>query len=324
MSIGHLLHAPIAAKKNLFVILGTQRPARSFSLFHVVNFPPTCLLSTLSAEVSHPMQLARRTIPMLTMLLLSLAAFAFLDGEDGRFPEPTGPAMQAKQILSKTLSDADARDDAAQLEQALTEARDLVAPQSPLAEIFDSALKESAGQAVELAAAARKALTMLEFTPLHEAELPAGLPTYTPVGVIEVKKYPTAVGKEFSALFQHIQSNSIAMTVPVQTDYRRDGDRIEQRSMAFLYKSVTLGSPGAKGNVEVMDSEPLTVVSLGLTGDVRSRGVEDAAQRLQAWIEANPKYREAGNVRVMSYNSPFVPRDKQFFEVQLPLEEATR
>lgn len=33
------------------------------------------------------------------------------------------------------------------------------------------------------------------------------------------------------------------------------------------------------------------------------------------------QYEQSGPVRVMGYNSPFVARDRQFFEVQIPVRE---
>jgi hypothetical protein len=36
--------------------------------------------------------------------------------------------------------------------------------------------------------------------------------------------------------------------------------------------------------------------------------------------ENKAKYEIAGPLRVMGYNSPFVPQEKNFFEVQIPLK----
>jgi hypothetical protein len=47
-----------------------------------------------------------------------------------------------------------------------------------------------------------------------------------------------------------------------------------------------------------------------------------AEQRLRAWLEENKtRYEQSGPVRVMGYNSPFVPRDRQFFEMQIPIRD---
>jgi hypothetical protein len=47
-----------------------------------------------------------------------------------------------------------------------------------------------------------------------------------------------------------------------------------------------------------------------------------AEQRLRSWLEQNKRqYEQSGPVRVMGYNSPFMARDRQFFEVQIPVRE---
>ena len=63
----------------------------------------------------------------------------------------------------------------------------------------------------------------------REAPLPDGFPTYTPVGEIEVKRYPayrkaeTTGGVAFWTLFQHIKTAGISMTAPVEMTYEKDG-----------------------------------------------------------------------------------------------------
>jgi len=43
---------------------------------------------------------------------------------------------------------------------------------------------------------------------------------------------------------------------------------------------------------------------------------------LRSWLEQNKsRYEQSGAVRVMGYNSPFLARDRQFFEVQIPVRE---
>jgi hypothetical protein len=42
-----------------------------------------------------------------------------------------------------------------------------------------------------------------------------------------------------------------------------------------------------------------------------------------AWIDQKKgEYVSAGPMRIMGYNSPFVPRDRNFFEVQIPVKAA--
>jgi hypothetical protein len=164
-----------------------------------------------------------------------------------------------------------------------------------------------------------------------EAPLPDGFPTYTPVGEIEVKHYPayrraeTSGRVAFWTLFEHITSAGISMTAPVEMTYQEDGPPVgKERSMAFLYGNKNIGTPGQKGNVEVVDVPAATVVSLGMRGQRSDDGLTQAEQRLRSWLEHNKsQYEQSGPLRVMGYNSPFVARDRQFFEVQIPVREVS-
>lgn len=167
-----------------------------------------------------------------------------------------------------------------------------------------------------------------QFQPVKEAEMPSGFPTYTPVGQIEIKEYPayrkaSARGAaSFWTLFQHIKRNNVAMTAPVEMDY---GDPLapekNERSMSFLYERADQGSPGRQGNVEVVDIPATTVVSIGCRGARTESAVDEAREKLMAWLhEKKGEYVVSGPLRVMGYNSPFVPRDKNFFEVQIPIK----
>ena len=95
-----------------------------------------------------------------------------------------------------------------------------------------------------------------DFKPIKEAELPKGFPTYTPVGTIEVKQYPAARlaqaklsgDSAFWKLFLHIETHSVAMTAPVQMEYRSDAQgKPKQTSMAFFYGDPTAGTAGPAG-----------------------------------------------------------------------------
>lgn len=170
-----------------------------------------------------------------------------------------------------------------------------------------------------------------DFQPIKEAELPKDFPGYTPVGKIELKHYPayrkaTASGDaQFWTLFRHIKQNNVAMTAPVEMDYGDPRDeKARQRAMAFLYESPDQGSPGKQGSVEVSDAQAKTVASLGCRGPRTRASLDEARRRLLKWLEENKdSYELAGSMRVMGYNSPFVPSSKQFFEVQVPVKPRT-
>ncbi len=169
-----------------------------------------------------------------------------------------------------------------------------------------------------------------EFQPIKEAEMPKGFPAYTPVGQIEIKHYPayrkaSASGPaEFWTLFQHIKQNNVTMTAPVEMDYGDPRDaRNKERSMSFLYERSDQGSRGKQGSVEVSDVPVMTVVSIGCRGSRTTSTIGEARTKLVAWLDQKrADYVSVGPMRIMGYNSPFVPRDRNFFEVQIPVKGA--
>ncbi len=157
--------------------------------------------------------------------------------------------------------------------------------------------------------------------------MPKGFPGYTPVGQIEVKQYPayrkaSASGvAEFWTLFRHIKQNDITMTAPVEMDYGDPrAEKSSNRSMSFLYERPDQGTTGKQGSVEVIDVPAMKVVSIGCRGSRTSSAVAEAQKKLLKHLaEKKDQYAAAGPMRVMGYNSPFVPRDRNFFEVQIPV-----
>jgi hypothetical protein len=167
------------------------------------------------------------------------------------------------------------------------------------------------------------------FKPMIEAELPEGFPGYTPVGTIEVKEYPkyrkaeTSGKVAFWSLYSHIKDNQIAMTAPVEMTLAADkANQLQEQSMAFLYGKANQGNLGKKGSVTVVDVPQMTVVSIGVRGPRGDAVVADAQDRLSKWLAQNKEqYVETGPPRLMGYNSPFVPKNKQFFELQIPIRD---
>jgi len=166
-----------------------------------------------------------------------------------------------------------------------------------------------------------------EFKPIVEAKIPEGFPQYTPVRDVQIKRYPAYrkaeaapnAGRAFWTLFSHIKKNNIAMTAPVEMSYT-DGQRPSEGSMAFLYGRPDQGQAGPQGGVEVIDVPPMVVVSTGVRGPRTTESVADARDRLKTWLETNKeRYAADGELRVMAYNSPFVPRNRNYFEVEIPI-----
>lgn len=263
------------------------------------------------------------------MMLVTVAAAISADGR--AYDEPQGRVNDIRSSLNRALESRDAADSDEQLRAAAAQAVEMLTPHSPAGErlaaaVAESQQKSSAEGYASLRQVITEVLTDLNFAPIAEAELPAGFPTYTPVGMIEVKQYPAyrlASGPGFWTLFMHIQANNIAMTAPVEMTYEAsDKGLLRQSEMAFLYGDPQTGKSGPRGKVEVADKQRQMVVSLGVRGDRSTQDVADARERLLRWIEASGKYRAAGSTRVMGYNSPYVPRARQYAEVQIPIEES--
>ncbi|MGF1579956.1 MAG: heme-binding protein [Gemmataceae bacterium] len=174
----------------------------------------------------------------------------------------------------------------------------------------------------ELRTRVRQIGTDLTFRPVTEAKLPKGFPGYVPAGEVRIQKYPAyrmaqAGGNEFFRLFNHIKKNNIAMTAPVEMEVTPKGENLRRETMAFLYGNPEMGKAGPQGGVMVKDIKPMMAVSTGVRGkSSNSQAVLAAQQRLVAWMKLHPEYEKVGGLRVMGWNSPFVPANRSYFEVQ--------
>lgn len=170
--------------------------------------------------------------------------------------------------------------------------------------------------------------------------LPEGYPAPTPPKAIDIKGYPLVrraqvkgqtnpdIGMNvgFWPLFNHIKKREIAMTSPVEMEYggaqSEESDAAPQWTMAFLYRTTDLGPTGvAKENerVEVIDVQPMTVISLGFKG-VYSRSMVDAAvQTLRSELAKHTEWEAAGEPRALYYNGPEMPNGRKWGEVQIPI-----
>lgn len=171
-----------------------------------------------------------------------------------------------------------------------------------------------------------------------DTKLPVGYPRPTPPGAIEIKTYPSIRQAEvsgdgdgrgasrsgFMPLFRHISDSGIAMTAPVEMAYDdTDGDeRADRWTMAFLYHTPEDGPTRSDGRVEVVDTEPVTVVAIGIRGGRDFRDLEQAASKLDAWLGESAEWDRAGSVRRLGYNGPNVPIDNRWWEVQIPIRPA--
>ena len=198
-----------------------------------------------------------------------------------------------------------------------------------------SKIEDIAKQADILRTGLLEVLVILTFKPKVEAPVPAGFPAPSPVGVVEIKKLPVyrmakvansgLGGNNFFTLFNHIKKNNIEMTAPVEMTMTEKNGKYTESSMAFLYQETTLGKVGPQGNVAVLDTTECTVVSVGMRGSPSSENIESARRWLLEKIKNAPEaYEIAGELKVMGYNSPFMPEKLRYYEVQLPLKLPTK
>ena len=177
---------------------------------------------------------------------------------------------------------------------------------------------------------------------LVEAPLPAGYPAPTPPGMIELKTYPVVRRAEYTAsgssnfgmnvgfwpLFNHIKDRDIAMTSPVEMDYRPEGERAPldpmkdatgSWTMSFLYRTTDLGPTGDAGRVKVVDHPEMTVIAIGMRGGYGMGTMNAGLEKLQEWFAGQDQWEAAGNPRGLNYNGPQVPMRSKWSEVQVPV-----
>lgn len=175
-------------------------------------------------------------------------------------------------------------------------------------------------------------------------ELPNGYPEPTPPGAIDIKTYPSVRRAEVSGkmapdigmnfgffpLFNHIKRRNIAMTSPVEMDYKGidwtpeqgGGVAADSWTMSFLYRKPELGETGKDekdAKVRVVDTAPVTVVSKGRKGTYRFTDARKVMEELDAWLKERPEWEKAGEPRVFYYNGPDVRERDKWSEVQWPI-----
>ncbi len=161
-----------------------------------------------------------------------------------------------------------------------------------------------------------------------EGPLPEGFPKPSPAGEVVRKTYPAfrvarASEKDgqrpdsFWRLFNHIKTNGIPMTAPVEQRMEEGKGQpgLVMASMGFLYDDPKRGETGrAPGEVDVIDEPSVEVLSLGFFGARTAERVREARDRLKAHADAEGI--ETSGWRVFGYNSPMVPEALRFWELQ--------
>jgi len=175
-----------------------------------------------------------------------------------------------------------------------------------------------------------------------EAPLPQGYPPPTPPECIEIKTYPVVrraefagngptsigMGNGFWPLFNHIKDRDIAMTSPVEMDYRgmtADNGQLtaEQGSwtMSFLYRQREQGPEGqAERGVRVQDNPETTVISIGMMGGYGMNRVNQGLEKLRDVLAKQDRWVAAGDPRSLSYNGPQIGFKRRWSEVQIPVK----
>lgn len=172
----------------------------------------------------------------------------------------------------------------------------------------------------------------------NSAPLPEGFPEPTAPNQIEVKEYPPyraatyptqgnlaqAANQAFYPLYQHISSNNISMTAPVETRYpisTLEGNLSGEATVSFLYRTPEINPSEIDSQIEVEDIPAMTVVSLGLKGAYSYESYQDGLKRLTQWLNNHPEYERVGNPRRFFYDGPYVPDALKRSEIQIPIQK---
>lgn len=245
-------------------------------------------------------------------------------------------AMKLRNVIDDANKTKDASRRFELLKSGADQAFDSCKENLMVREIISKSLQESAKvesvatKADMIRTALLETLVILTFKPKVEAPVPAGFPAPTPVGVVEIKKLPVyrmakvangGGNGSFFTLFNHIKKNNIEMTAPVEMTMAEKNGKFTESSMAFLYQQTTLGKTGPQGNVAVLDTTESLVASIGMIGSPSTTALDSAKRWLLEKIKASSQpYEVVGELRVMGYNSPFMPEKLRYYEVQLALK----
>ena len=175
------------------------------------------------------------------------------------------------------------------------------------------------------------------------APLPDGFPEPTFDRKIEVKHYPAyrsgtytyrgklsqAANESFGPLFQHISSNGIGMTAPVEARYpsitleelpNAKPDEMGQADVSFLYRNGSVQPKQIAQEIKVENHSAVKVVSIGIRGPYTYVSYQENLEHLQDWLAKHPSYVVAGLPRRFFYDSPFIPDMFKRSEVQIPIQ----
>lgn len=275
----------------------------------------------------------------LTMILALTTVMMVAYARYLRADAPATVAADTVALIDKALADAkpQAADDRLATFQAAAKAVMQTRPNNwlistKLQTVLDQPETNANKQVKSLQTALSESATILNFRMKKEADLPKEFPEPCELGEIQLKHYPSyrlarAASKKdnaFFTLFNHIKSNKIEMTAPVEMRYDEADQKYQQIDMAFLYGAPDWGKLGDAGKGVIVEDIPaMTTVAIGLTGDFDPKA--SYIEVLESWLARNAsEFERNGKVRVMGYNSPFVWKSQRFFEIEIPVKKRAR
>jgi DNA gyrase inhibitor GyrI len=148
-----------------------------------------------------------------------------------------------------------------------------------------------------------------------------------PVGRVEIKTIPESrvlmtemkgnyfntKNSLFRVLFNYIQDNQVAMTVPVEAE-------IDSSKMKFYLgtKDKVKDLPDQR-NVRVVTVPGRTVASIGIRGSYTKGNFDKALKKLEGWLKENTQYVPAGEAYGIFWDGPFMPSFLKRSEVHIPV-----
>lgn len=273
----------------------------------------------------------------LTLILALTTAMMIVSARILLADPPAKGGADNLELINKALSDAkpQAMDDRlATLQTAATAVLEACPNNLLISTKLQTALDQPKAnvnkQVKSLQTALSESAAILSFRIKKESDLPKGFPEPSALGEIQLKQYPSyrlarAPSKKdnaFFTLFNHIKSNKIEMTAPVEMRYDESDQKYRQIDMAFLYGAPDWGKLGDAGKGVVVEDIPaMSSVAIGLTGDF-DPNAPTYIEALESWLAQNASdYERDGKVRVMGYNSPFVWKSQRFFEIEIPVRK---
>lgn len=276
----------------------------------------------------------------LTLILALTTAMMIASARILRADAPEKSGADTVELINKALADArlQTTDDRLATLQAAAKAVMQARPNnllisSKLQTVLDQPETNVNKQVKLLQTALSESAAIMNFRIKKESDLPKGFPEPCALGEIQLKQYPSyrlarAPSKKdnsFFTLFNHIKSNKIEMTAPVEMRYDEADQKYQQIDMAFLYGAPEWGKLGDAGKGVIVEDIPaMSTVAIGLTGDF-DPNASTYIEALESWVAQNASdYERDGRVRVMGYNSPFVWKSQRFFEIEIPVRKRAR